>query len=233
MRTRMNRRVLVAGAAVLLALGAPGAGPARAGAAPRRGIDRVPPTGAGMAVAVEPATSSPDSFEHFWSLPPDTSYVRAWAGGGALAWLPIYFETPELGWTVSANLRPRAARSFYPSFDRRNIGLGLELSYLEFRYTRRVVAGSVIFRQYLRRMDRRPGEDSAFAGLGVGVIGIAWDRRAVQYRNAAIVAEVGYEFRTVGSAVVSVRMQARRMRAGPVNLSGVGVSVTAGWRIDG
>ncbi len=179
------------------------------------------------------ATAPPDSFEHFWKIARDTAYVRAWAGGGALAWLPIYFATPEMGWSISANLRPEAARSFYPSFGRRNIGVGLELAYLEFRYTRRVVAGSVIFRQYLRRMSSRPGEDSAFAGLGVGVIGIAWGSRAVQYRNAAVVAEVGYEFRSVGSAVVSVRMQARRMRAGPVNLSGVGLSVTAGWRFDG
>jgi len=139
---------------------------------------------------------------------------------------------PDVGMEVYAAFRPAAARWFYPSFERHNIGMYASVTYIEFAYTRRVIDGSMSFRQYFRNMQSRPSEDGAFVGLGVGVLGIAWHRRNVEYRNWSMRAEVGYEFRAVSDAVISVRVEARRMKAGPVNLNGAGVVFTVGWRSD-
>ena len=153
-------------------------------------------------------------------------------GVGGTGFFPVYFEQPYLGFEVYATLRPKAAKYFYPSFEHSNVGMHFSFSYLKLTAEKGFVDASVIFRKYMARMTERPAEDAAFVGLGFGILGVYWQDENVTFRDVSVTAEIGYEYRSIESLIITVKAQSRYLEAGPINFSGIGIVLTLGWRVD-
>jgi hypothetical protein len=170
--------------------------------------------------------------DDYWYEPEDTSAVNSHIGVGVMAYYPMYFEQPYLGWEVYWSLRPSEAKYFIPAFERLNVGLEVNLTFVDIKRSRNFFDASIVFHKYLSRFEGRLEQDAAFVGVGIGMLGIRWGTEEAGYRDVSFTVEMGYEYRTWKRAVVTFKAQARYLEAGSINLNGGGVGVTVGWQCE-
>jgi hypothetical protein len=168
----------------------------------------------------------------FWGIRSDPRFVDSHMGVGGIGFFPVYFEEPYLGFEAYATFRPSAAKYFYSGLEQKNVGISLSLTYLKLTADRGFVDAGLVFRKYLANMKQRPAEDAAFVGIGFGILGVYWEDEGVEFRDVSVTAEIGYEYRSIESLIITVKAQTRYLEAGPINFSGVGVALTLGWRAE-
>jgi hypothetical protein len=74
--------------------------------------------------------------DDYWYEQPDTTAINSHnshIGLGVLAYYPMYFEQPYLGWEVYWSLRPSSAKYFNSAFERLNIGMEVNLAFVTFK----------------------------------------------------------------------------------------------------
>jgi hypothetical protein len=71
--------------------------------------------------------------DDYWYEQPDTTAINSHIGLGVLAYYPMYFEQPYLGWEVYWSLRTSSAKYFNSAFERLNIGMEVNLAFVTFK----------------------------------------------------------------------------------------------------
>jgi hypothetical protein len=158
--------------------------------------------------------------------------IQSHAGLGVMPFYPVYFPQPYIGIQGYVTFRPAYAKYFYPEFEALNIGMGLNLSYLMLEKNLGFYKADLVFRKYFSRFEERPGEDSAFFGVGIGITGLIWKSSYVVQRDVTWIAEMGYEYRVLSDLLATVKVQMNRIRVEPINFTGLSFVLALGWQFD-